>query len=249
MTGRIVANKGKTEVGEKERGSSPVQIRIARSADAPDVLTIYAPYVTETTVTFEDEIPTGRDFCGRISRILEKYPYVVAEVDGQIVGYAYASEYKGRAAYDWSVEVTVYLAQGNEGRGIGRLLYEVLEQCLRLQGVVNLTACITAENSGSVAFHEHCGFERVGTFPHIGYKFGRWLDVVWMQKTLVQAPEHTAMQETERTAALVAGRTAVAAPQAPAHATLPSLPAPREFEPFPLLVSSGKASAVLDGVR
>lgn len=163
-------------------------IRIARAGDAPALLEIYAPYVLETTVTFEEEVPTGRDFCSRISYTLEKYPYLVAESAGRIVGYAYAGEYKGRAAYDWSVEATVYVAQGCEGRGIGGALYGELERYLRLQNVVNLTACITAENEGSIAFHRHCGYEMEGIFAHLGFKFGRWLDVAWMQKSL-SSPE------------------------------------------------------------
>lgn len=163
-------------------------IRPATVADAEALVAIYRYYVLETAITFEYTVPSVAQFQERIMATLPRYPYLVAEENGQLLGYAYAGVYKGRSAYDWSCEVTVYLAREAKGKGIGTLLYDRLEELLRQQQMVNLTACITGGNEGSVAFHEKRGYQQVAIFPQIGYKFGEWHDVLWLQKTL-QAPQ------------------------------------------------------------
>jgi phosphinothricin acetyltransferase len=173
-----------------------INVRVAVPADAEQILAIYEYYIRETTITFEEVVPSVAEFRERIAATLLRYPYLVAERAGngtggsgtEIVGYAYASQYKGRVAYDWSAEATVYVSLEHSGEGIGSRLYAELERYLRLQNVVNVAACITTENQGSVAFHRHCGYSTVGTFPHIGFKLARWLDVTWMQKTLGRVP-------------------------------------------------------------
>lgn len=172
------------------------QIRAAKPEDAKALLAIYAPYVTETAVTFEYEIPTLEEFEGRICHTLEKYPYLVAEEDGEIIGYAYAGVFKGRPAYDRSAETSIYLRWDRRKKGVGRKLYEALEQALVLQNILNVNACITYiekedeyVTKNSAQFHEHMGYRLVGKFHACGYKFGRWYDMIWMEKHL---GEHTA---------------------------------------------------------
>lgn len=168
-----------------------VVIRVATVDDCEALRAIYAPYVTGTAITFEYDVPSACEFASRVASTLERYPYLVAEGSRGIVGYAYASEFKDRAAYDWAVETTVYLAQDARGKGVGRRLYEALERALRAQGILNMNACIAypAEEDehltrGSVGFHEAMGFEMVGRFHACGYKFGHWYDMVWMEKLI-----------------------------------------------------------------
>lgn len=169
-----------------ERG---LTIRPATEADAPALLEIYAPYVTETAVTFEYEVPTPAEFARRIAGTLERYPYLVAEREGQALGYAYAGCFKDRAAYDWAVETSIYLRRDCRGQGIGTRLYGVLEGCLARQGVLNLNACVACPERedeyltlDSLRFHEARGYRPVGRFTRCGYKFRRWYDMVWMEK-------------------------------------------------------------------
>lgn len=160
-------------------------IRQATENDAQELLDIYAPYITKTTITFEDVIPTLDDFKQRIRDISQTFPYLVAEDDeGKILGYAYAHLYGPRAAYAWTVEASIYIDHNFKGHGLGTDLYKHLEDILKKQNVVNLMACITEENANSIRFHEKFGYKKVGTFQKVGYKFNRWLDVTWMQKTL-----------------------------------------------------------------
>lgn len=161
-----------------------IKIREVQPADAAEILAIYRPYVENTPITFEYEVPSVAEFRQRIETTLSRYPYIAAIQEGRIIGYAYAGVYKGRSAYDWSCEVTVYLQQETAAKGVGTMLYQKLEQILQKQGVVNLTACITEGNQRSVGFHEKFGYQTVGRFPKIGYKFSRWYDVVWLQKEL-----------------------------------------------------------------
>lgn len=170
-------------------------IRQATIEDAKDILKIYSPYVLETAITFEYEVPTLEEFVDRIRKIIEKYPYLVAEVKGEVVGYAYASTFKDRAAYDWCVETSIYLAKNMRGKGIGKMLYEALEEALKKQNILNANACITyaeAEDeyhtNGSMHFHEKMGYRLIGRFHQCGYKFGKWYDMIWMEKML---GEHT----------------------------------------------------------
>lgn len=165
------------------------KIRIATREDAEELLAIYAPYVKKTAITFEYDVPSVEEFAGRIDHILSKYPYLVAEKDEKIVGYAYAGTFYNRAAYDWAVETTVYVCEEQKKMGIGKCLYEALEEILAKQNILNLYACIAYPETedeyltkNSVKFHEHMGYRLVGEFCKCGYKFGRWYNMVWMEK-------------------------------------------------------------------
>lgn len=167
------------------------KIRIVSVQDAEAILKIYAPYVEKTAITFEYEVPTVAEFENRISRILERYPYLAAERDGELVGYAYAGPFKERAAYDWAVETTVYVRKDQKRTGIGRELYEMLEKILSMQNILNLNACIAYTEKedewltqDSVRFHERLGYKLTGRFHKCGYKSGKWYDMVWMEKML-----------------------------------------------------------------
>ena len=161
-----------------------MNIRLARPSDAATLLAIYAPYVENTAITFEYEVPTIEDFATRIEKTLERYPYLVAEEDGLILGYAYASTYYARAAYDWAVELSVYVSQDARGQGVGTKLYDELEDLLDQMGYVHFLACISLPNEASLALHRKRGYQQVAHFPKIGYKFNRWYDIVWLQKSL-----------------------------------------------------------------
>ena len=171
--------------------TSGLVIRAAGASDAHMLAQIYAPYVRETAITFEYEIPTAGEFAQRIAHVRERYPYLVAELDGAVVGYAYAGVLKSRAAYDWSCETSIYVAQDAHSRGVGRRLYQELEAALGGMGITNLYACISYApqpdeylDNASIAFHGKMGYRIVGHFHACGYKFGRWYDVVWMEKRL-----------------------------------------------------------------
>lgn len=161
-----------------------MEIRFAKPSDARSLLDIYAPYVENTAITFEYEVPTIEDFATRIAKTLEKYPYLVAEEDGVVVGYAYASTYYARAAYDWAVELSVYVSQDARGQGVGSKLYDALEDLLEQMGYIHFLACISLPNEASLALHRKRGYQQVAHFPTIGYKFNRWHDIVWLQKSL-----------------------------------------------------------------
>ncbi len=183
---------------------SDLTIRIARPDDAARLLEIYAPYVEETAISFEYEVPTIREFRARIEATLKKYPYIVALKDGVIVGYAYAGAFKERAAYDWSVETSIYVDRGAHGCGTGRKLYEALEQYLQRMHILNVNACIAVPRGTddphltdqSVRFHRHLGYQMVGTFHDSGYKFDRWYDMAWMEKMI---GDHTGTPEAVKT--------------------------------------------------
>ena len=165
-------------------------IRIATEADVPAILGIYAPYVTDTTITFEYDVPTEAEFLARFRNITRDFPWLVWEENGSILGYAYACRPFERAAYAWCAEPSIYLKFSAQGRGIGRKLYAALEELLKIQGYRVFLALITGENTGSLHFHEKLGYEVVGELKRSGYKFGRWLSVFWMEKTveIVQNP-------------------------------------------------------------
>lgn len=173
-----------------------ITIRVAEVLDAEALLALYAPYVTETAISFETVVPTVREFRRRITTTLEHYPYLVAERDGEILGYAYTGPFVGRAAYDWAAEVSIYVRWGMRGQGVGRALYEALEAVSRAQHLINLEACIGVPagaddeylTHNSADFHAHMGYRLVGRFERCGYKFGRWYDMIWMEKII---GEHT----------------------------------------------------------
>ena len=159
-------------------------IRPVQLADAAAIRAIYQPYVTETAITFEVNVPTVPEFERRITKTLAQYPYLVAEVGGKVLGYAYASTYYDRSAYDWAVEVSVYVDQDHRGNGLGSRLYEALESELEARGYLRFLACIALPNPASIALHEKRGYVQVAHFPKIGYKFNKWHDIIWMQKTI-----------------------------------------------------------------
>lgn len=159
-------------------------LRIATPGDAYALAEIYAYYVEQTAITFEYDAPDAAEFAERIAHKLEKYPYLVAEVDGEVVGYAYASELRERAAFGWDAELSVYLHPDKRGRGIGERLYSALIELLKLQRFVALYACITSPNEPSIKLHEKLGFTYAGRFKATGYKRGKWHDVLWYEKRI-----------------------------------------------------------------
>ena len=166
--------------------------RVIREANLPDaarMLEIYAYYVKNTAVTYEIEVPSLAEFRERLRRVTARYPWLVVEEGGIILGYAYAGPFKGRAAYDWSCEMTIYLDHGARRRGLGRALYGALETRLRDMGILNLYACIAVPDEedeyltrSSADFHARLGYSLAGTFRQCGYKFGRWYNMIWMEK-------------------------------------------------------------------
>lgn len=159
-------------------------IRFATLADASAILAIYGPYITESIISFEYEVPTVLEFTERIRAIQQQLPYLIVEANGRVMGYAYASRHRDRAAYQWSVDTSVYVHPDGHRQGIARQLYTALFDLLRRQGYYNAYAGITLPNPKSEAFHRTMGFEPVGTYANVGYKFGEWHDVAWFQLTL-----------------------------------------------------------------
>ncbi|MGM9590492.1 MAG: GNAT family N-acetyltransferase [Faecousia sp.] len=159
-------------------------IRIARETDVPAMLAIYTPYVENTTITFEYDVPGPEEFFRRFQTITRDFPWLVWEEGGEILGYAYACRPFERLAYAWCAEPSIYLTPAARGRGIGKKLYAALEELLKLQGYRVLLALITGENTASLRFHEKCGYAAAGELKAVGYKFGRWLSVFWMEKTV-----------------------------------------------------------------
>lgn len=158
-----------------------IKLRIATPDDGAALAEIYRYYVTDTTITFEYEPPSGEEFSARIADKLTKYPYLVAEEDGVPVGYAYASYFRERAAYGWDAELSVYVGREKRHSGVGGRLYSALIEILKLQNFINLYAWITTPNPASFAFHEKIGFEQFCVIPAVGYKHGEWHDVAWYQ--------------------------------------------------------------------
>lgn len=159
-------------------------IRHATENDLSAMLDIYRPYVENTTYSFEYEVPSMADFTQRFRDHVAQFPWLVWEEAGVVLGYAYAGAPWERAAYRWCAEISIYLHPSVHGKGIGRRLYEVLEDILQRQGYRVAYALITTENTGSVAFHEKLGYSYHSVFENCGYKMGRWLGVIWLQKWL-----------------------------------------------------------------
>lgn len=154
-----------------------IEIREARPEDAAAIQAIYAPIVAGTAISFEEVPPTIEEMRERIVTTQQTYPYLVAERDGHLVGWAYASQHRARAAYRWAVDVTVYIADGERRSGVGRSLYAELLPLLAKQGFNAAYAGIALPNAGSVGLHERLGFQHIGTFPQVGFKLGHWHDV------------------------------------------------------------------------
>lgn len=164
-------------------------IRKATVEDANTLLAIYAPYVEHTAITFEYEVPSLEDFQQRIINISKRYPWLVIAEGENILGYAYASAFKERAAFQWAVETSIYMNEEARGQGLGARLHEALEKELQQQGILNMNACIAyAEQEDeflthdSVRFHERMDYRQVAHFHQCGRKFDRWYDIVWMEK-------------------------------------------------------------------
>ncbi len=156
-----------------------IEIRGATAHDAVRIASIYAPYVEHTAISFEETPPTADEMAERIIKSSATHPWLVAVLDGVVRGYAYAGFHRPRPAYRWSAEVTVYVEEGFQGLGIGKALYRELFLELSQRGFVTLFAGIALPNPGSERLHEALGFERIGVFPGIGYKLGKWHDVAW----------------------------------------------------------------------
>lgn len=168
-----------------------IVVRNATVEDAERILEIYDYYVKNTAITFEYDTPSLNEFKVRKERIMQRYPYLVILKDGHIAGYAYAGIFIDRAAYDWSCEMTIYLDHNAQKCGMGRIIYEALEKALLDMGITNLYACIGYPESddeylttNSADFHAHLGFAEVGKFHKCGYKFGRWYNMIWMEKII-----------------------------------------------------------------
>lgn len=171
--------------------SPALTIRFATPADAEALVAIYAPYILKTAITYEYEIPTIAEFARRIETYSAKYPYLVAELDGTPVGYAYACPLGSRPAFDWAVETAIYIREDCKGLGIGKALYEKLEAILKAMGIRTMTAAVASVEhddpyltNASIAFHLRMGFTPVGTFHNAGCKFGRWYDLTWLEKAI-----------------------------------------------------------------
>ena len=159
-------------------------IRIATEKDVPAILDIYAPYILTSTATFEYDVPCQRSFLQRFYDITAQFPWLVWEEGGEILGYAYASKPYTRAAFSWCAEPSVYLKPEARGKGIAAKLYAALETLLQMQGYQVLYALITDENAASIRFHEKTGYRHCVTFSNCGFKFNRWLGLIWMEKRL-----------------------------------------------------------------
>lgn len=174
-----------------------MEIRVATAEDAGYIQSIYEPYVENTAVTFEYDVPGIEDFQRRITGTLKEYPYLVAVEQEMIIGYAYAGSFHSRAAYKHSAEVSIYLDAKWQKKGIGKMLYQELEKRLIKQNVFVLYACITVSDrkddknltDASILFHEKVGYKHVGKHNLCGYKFNKWYSVIWMEKVIAERPD------------------------------------------------------------
>ncbi|WP_226004971.1 GNAT family N-acetyltransferase [Natrinema salinisoli] len=169
--------------------ASDVRIRVATADDAVTIRDIYAPFCESTAVTFEETPPTESEMADRIASTLETHPWLVCELAGDVVGYAYAGPLRKRRAYEWVVELSVYVADSARGMGVGRALYESLFAVLERQGIRDGYAVTTVPNPETERFHERMGFDRLVDFPGIGYTQGEWQDVAWWRRSLAEKSE------------------------------------------------------------
>ena len=156
-------------------------IRLATPKDAKDILAIYTPYITNTSFTFEADVPSEKEFADRITHYMQHWPWLVCEIDGVIAGYAYGAKYRERIGYQWCVESSIYIHDDYMQKGIARSLYKSLFEILQLQGYRNVYAVINLPNERSVKFHESCGFKWFANYENVGYKLGKWKTVGWWQ--------------------------------------------------------------------
>lgn len=174
-----------------------VAYRLAVPSDAPELLKVYEPYVKNTAITYEYDVPSVEEFASRIEDVLTKFPYIAVLINGKISGYAYAHPFHPRAAYSWCAELSIYLSNDCHGMGIGRELYGIMETILKKQNILNLYSCVAYTETedeyltqASVHFHEHMGFKTCAHLHKCGYKFGRWYDMVYMEKTIGEHAEN-----------------------------------------------------------
>lgn len=165
------------------------RIRMATIEDCERLLEIYTPYILETTASFEYEVPSIEEFCERMKGVQEQFPWLVCEVDGKIAGYAYASKHAQRAAYQWSVDVSIYLDEIYHRMHIATDLYNALIDLVRAQGYYTAYALISVPNERSDAFHEKFGFKYAGTLHNAGYKHGEWHDLKYYEYVLAEYPD------------------------------------------------------------
>jgi len=161
-----------------------MKISIASLEDCHGILSIYEYYVLNTAITFEYDVPSVEEMQSRMKSIQMKYPFLVAKLEEKIVGYGYATDFRHRAAYQWSPECTIYLDKNFSGKGIGKTLYKKLFEILKLQGFYNVFGGVGLPNDASVALHLKMGFREVGIYENIGYKQGKWHSTKWFQLTL-----------------------------------------------------------------
>lgn len=165
-------------------------IRFANLDDADDILKIYEKFIKETVVTFEIEVPSIESFQNRMKSIMDFYPWLVCEVDGEIAGYAYASKHGERAAYRWSADLSVYIGEKFHRHHLGTDLYDEVIQYLKKQGFCTVYAAISTPNPKSEAFHQSYGFHKIGEFKNVGHKMGKWLDVTWYDLQIAEYSEN-----------------------------------------------------------
>jgi L-amino acid N-acyltransferase YncA len=168
-----------------------IKIRLAAEGDSASILKIYIPFITDTYVSFENEVPALEEFEKRIRNIQKKFPWLVCEINGNIAGYAYASRYRERESYDWSADFSVYVDPEHHGKKIGTALYFSLFELLKIQGYYNIYAGIALPNIKSESLHESFGFKGIGIYHNVGYKLGSWHDVRWYElkiKEHIQSP-------------------------------------------------------------
>jgi len=186
-------------------------VRPASPGDAAAVAAIYAPFVTDTAISFEADPPDAAEMAVRLAAILRRLPWLVYERDGEVLGYAYASAHRERPAYRWSVDTAVYVAAGAHRQGVGRSLYAVLLEVLRLQGFHNAYGGVTLPNPGSVGLHEAMGFVAIGVYRRVGFKLGAWRDVGWWGLSLGPRPDDPAPPADFDAGMVVAAREAARA--------------------------------------
>lgn len=161
-------------------------IRLATPGDAPQLADIYRPYCEGSPLSFETAAPSAEEMASRIKKVVPQHPWLVAETDGVVAGYAYASRHRERLSYRWTVEVSIYIREGRHGRGLGKALYTALFGILRRQGFVNALAGVSIPNPASERLHRAMGFQRVAVYPNIGFKEGVWRSTEWSQLVLVE---------------------------------------------------------------
>jgi phosphinothricin acetyltransferase len=168
----------------------PLNIRLVTEADYAGMLEVYKPNVLNTAITFEYEVPSLEEYSKRIDNIISHYPCFVCVQNGVIAGFAYAGLFRVKDAYQWSAESTIYVSENFQGKGIARVLYDVLLSTLELQGFVNVYAAVTLPNLPSEKLHTFMGFAEIGLFEKIGFKHGKWHDLKWYEMYLTEHPKN-----------------------------------------------------------